>query len=210
MIKQKVGALFAALLFLTGCDVSEMSLPELPALPEVPFLSQGPSDTASMFFGLASVKSPDGFCIDRSNSQLTGGFAVIVPCVLLDETEDLPPHLAFITVQMDGRGTAMIAGTEDYLRDQLESDAFQDILSDPKAQTILETDVEDGAVAVHYRIEPDERTAGLSDDVWRAFADVDGRLITISLRGYEEAPLTVDDGRTLLYVALRVLRDVNA
>ena len=198
------GALVAALLFLSACEQVGFEMPDMS------FLRAAPKDSAAMYFGTAKVQAPDGFCIDRSASQLATGFALMVPCTVLDNSFEFPQHSAFITVQMGGRGTAGIAGTEDFLRDQLLTESSSEILSYLSVTEILETDIEDGAVAVHYRVAETERTDTLSNDIWRVFADVDGRLTTISLRGYESAPLTVDDGRTLLYLVLRTLRDVNA
>lgn len=209
MKKRQRGAFIGALLFLSACEKVGIEMPDFK-MPDMSFFRTAPTDSASMYLGLAKVQAPDGFCIDRSASQLATGFALMVPCTVLDNSFDFPQHSAFITLQMGGRGTAGIAGTENFLRDQLQSDNSGNILSDQSVVEILETDIEDGAVAVHYRVEQADRTAALSDDVWRVFADVDGRLTTISLRGFKSAPLTVDDGRALLYRVLRGLREVNA
>ncbi len=204
MTKLKFGALIVASLFLSSCEQVGF---ELPAMPFAPSAAQ---DSAAAFLGLATVKAPEGFCIARQASQLATGFAVIVPCNTLESSRDLPPHLGFITVQLDGRGTAAIAGSEDALLDVLRSDQVKALLNDPPVREVLETDADDGAVAVHYRIDSTERTENLSNDVWRLFGDIDGRLATVSLRGFKDAPLSVDDGRTLLYRTLRVLRDANS
>jgi len=192
------GSLCAALL-LAGCDMADFKLPNFA----------GVTQSASMFLGRASVQAPENFCVDRSVSQLANGFAVLAPCVIYNEDVDFPAHPALITVQMDQQGTAAIAGTEDFLRDLLRRQP-ETLLQDPKPTSVLETDIGERAVAVHYRIEADDRTDGLTQDVWRVFADVQGRLVTLSLRGYSESPLTVDDGRTLLYETLDLLREANA
>lgn len=200
----KPGALIVALLFLSACDRIGLELPTMP------FMGASDPSSARAFLGQVKVQGPEGFCIAKAASQLSSGFAVMVPCSLLGDDETYPPHLAFITVQLGERGSAGVTGAEDALRDDLDNSASNAILRDPPAIDILETDIDDGAVAVHYRLAREDHEEGLSTDVWRVFADLGNRLVTISVNGYKDAPLTVDDGRTLLYLVLKKMRDANA
>jgi hypothetical protein len=201
------GALVSALLFMTGCQFSDLDF-EMPNLDfEMPALSLGlptSPQKARLFLAGTFVEGAEGFCIDRSSSRLASGFAVIAPCALLSEDGDMPAHPALITIQMGETGSAAIGGAE-----RSAQDALTAALSLADRSDILETAIQDASVLIHYRLPAAEVIDGLSSELWRALADVDDRLATVALFSYDDAPLSVDEGRRLLSETVDILRNAN-
>ncbi len=202
------GALFAALLSLVGCGNVDFKMPDFK-MPDLTLGFGGASETARLFFGQVKVQGPEGFCVDKSASKLRQGFAIMAPCAVISGDGEFPPHLGFVTYQVGRSGTATVVGSEEDLQQLLASDEGAMLLSDIGDVRILETDRDGSAVAVHYRVPREEQVAGLSSDVWRLFVDIKGRLATVSLRGYQDAPLTVDDGRSLVFLMRDLLVAAN-
>lgn len=196
------GALISALLFITGCVNPNIDF----EMPDLSLIQPTSSERARLFLGRAVVEGPDGFCVDRTTSRLVAGFAILAPCALFADEVDFPKHPAVMTIQMDRANSALVAGAEEDVRLALTSD---DGLLVRDGIEILETDSQDGLVMIHYRVPTDDALDGLSSELWRGLADVDGRLVTVALYSYKDAPLTVDDGRTLLAETVDILRNAN-
>lgn len=194
------GALISTLLFMTGCQFSDLDF-------EMPDLSLGltsQTDKARFFLASTFVQGADGFCIDRTSSRLASGFAVLAPCALVADDGELPPHPALITIQMGAAGSASLQGAE-----ASALDALTGALPLADRSDILETVIQDASVLIHYRVSAANTIDGLSNELWRALADVDGRLATVAMYSYNDAPLSVDDGRRLLSQTVDILRNAN-
>lgn len=183
-----------ALLVLAACD--------LPTAPR----------QMAMLDGSVYVRGPQGFCVDQGASRPASGFAVLGACGLFSGAVAMPATDGFITIQIGQADSAVVAGSEAALTDILRSRQGAALLSsDGRAEAVIIDQMERaaGLVAVHFTDNAPPMVGGLEPKEWRAFLDLDGRLTTVGVRGYERAPLTSGQGLDLLYATVAALRGAN-
>lgn len=170
-----------------------------------------PVQQAALLGGAVGVAGPAGYCVDLADSRLTRGFALLAACETLGlEDIDAPRSAGIITVQAGRVGTAAVAGSEPALVGFLESDAGAALLSDTtEGVSVLSTSSTDNQVTVQYEDLAGSPIAGTQDSAWRAFVDIDGRLVTISARGLAEQPLGATAGEQLLEAAVDAMLGAN-
>ena len=141
------------------------------------------------------IAAPDGFCVDRAtideNSQ--GTFMFLSDCRVISEggaTARLPIS-AILTASISPTG---LAGSEQGMEPALTS--LKGFLSSPLGLFTLSKSNMDGAtrilsakqsdVALYLLVQDTAFTgeAGASNRYWRAFIEVNGRLVALSVTGY--------------------------
>jgi len=98
-----------------------------------------------------------------------------------------------------------VDGAEGALRDYLITDDGAGLLSQTGNADdieILSSQAFDGRVMIHFTDAGAPPVAGLQTEEWRAFTDVNGRLVTIAVRGLAAAPLQDGPGASLLKLIL--------
>jgi hypothetical protein len=151
--------------------------------------------------GNAIVQAPTGYCVDGPASKPGTGFAVVAPCATLGGTQATPSTAAVATIQIGAAGSGTVAGSETALRDFLETNAGAALLSSAgDSSTISDVDAQaaDGRVIVHFTDSAPHGMPGLQAQEWRAFKDINGRLVTVALRGLASVPLDDSSGIWLL------------
>ncbi|MEO0931790.1 MAG: dihydroxy-acid dehydratase [Pseudomonadota bacterium] len=164
-----------------------------------------PSRTVAFADGTVIATTPTGYCVDGGSSQPANGFAVMVPCATLGEDAAVPEVIGVATVQVGPAESGAVAGSEIALRDFLITDAGNALLSNigkGEDVTILSTQAFNGRVMVHFTDKGTPPLPGLQGEEWRAFTDVNGRLVTIAVRGLATAPLQDGPGAGLLKLIL--------
>lgn len=153
------------------------------------------------------VTPPAGYCADPVSSRLRAGFAVFAPCVTLGTDAPVPSIIGVAIVQAGDTGSAMVTSGETGLRDFLTSPQGAGLLSKGSSATItvISSQTSGGRVTVHFRDTGAPPMDGLGPDEWRAFTDIGGRLVTVSVRGLDDAPLSAARGNALLDQVLRGL-----
>ncbi len=167
--------------------------------------SASPAKTVALADGEVIATTPAGYCVDGQSSQLSNGFAVLAPCATLGETASVPKVIGVATVQVGPPDSGAVAGDEIALRDFLITDAGNALLSTAgKANdvTILSTQAFNTQVMVHFTDKGPPPLPGLQGEEWRAFTDINGRLVTIAVRGLAAAPLQDGPGAGLLKLVL--------
>jgi hypothetical protein len=157
------------------------------------------------------VQAPTGYCVDGTASKPHNGFAVVAPCVTLGGTQPTPSTVAVATIQVGPEGSGAVTGSETALRDFLESDAGTALLSttgDSDTVTSIEAQAADGRVIVRFNDSAPHGLPGLQSLEWRAFKDVNGRLVTIALRGLASMPLNDSTGIRLLNAMTSAVKPV--
>ena len=190
--------LLAALIVLAGCDVG---------------LDGRGIRTLAVLDGAVSVRGPDGYCVDQQSSRAGSGFAVLAGCALVSDATVMPAHEALITVQIGSAGSATVTGAEAELAALLRTAQGAALLSDSSdagSVQVDRVDRADGVVVVRLSDAAPAQVQGLERREWRAFLDIRGRLTTISLRGFDRAPLPAEQGLRLLSQAIGALRAANA
>jgi hypothetical protein len=187
----------AALILLAGCD---------------PTLDGRGVRTLAVLNGAVSVRGPEGYCVDQQSSRAGSGFAVLAGCAVVSDAVMMPALEGLITVQIGAAGSAGVLGAEADLVALLRTSQGAQLLSavgDPASVHIVRVDRADGVVVVRFSDAAPAPTPGLEPLEWRAFLDIKGRLTTISLRGFDRAPIPAEQGLRLLSQAIGALRAAN-
>ncbi|WP_375255528.1 dihydroxy-acid dehydratase [Yoonia sp.] len=156
--------------------------------------------TVTLGDGTIAATSPTGYCVDTVASQPSRDFAVLAPCATLGGGM-MPDVVGMATVQVGPADSGSIALDELALRDFLITDAGARLLSqsgDADDITILSTQAFSNQVMVYFADRGTPPIAGLQSQEWRAFREVDGRLVTIGVRGLAASPLKDGPGAALL------------
>lgn len=162
--------------------------------------------------GAVTMSTPEGYCLDQTTSRPGDGFAVIAPCATLGGTDPVPAILGVATVQVGPAGSGAVAGAEPALRDYLVSGAGAALLSGSDSGdtiTVLGSQVQQNTVKVHFADTGPPPIEGLQAEEWRAFLDMNGRLITVAVRGLASAPLQDGPGTWLLDLMIKGLQSVE-
>ena len=167
----------------------------------------GVAQPVALLTGDLVVTPPAGYCADPVSSRLRAGFAVFAPCVTLGTDAPVPSIIGVAIVQAGDTGSAMVTSVETGLRDFLTSPQGAGLLSKGSGATIsvISSQTSGGRVIVHFRDTAAPPMDGLGPDEWRAFTDIGGRLVTVSVRGLDDAPLSAAHGDALLDQVLRGL-----
>lgn len=167
----------------------------------------GVAQPVALLTGDLVVTPPAGYCSDPVSSRLRAGFAVFAPCVTLGTDAPVPSIIGVAIVQAGDTGSAMVTSGETGLRDFLTSPQGAGLLSKGSGATIsvISSQTSGGRVIVHFRDTAAPPMDGLGPDEWRAFTDIGGRLVTVSVRGLDDAPLSAARGDALLDQVLRGL-----
>jgi len=118
-----------------------------------------------------------------------------------------------VTVQVGTSGTASVTGAEEALAAVLGSDRGRALLATEQTAGTVEVGAVEttaGLVAVRFRDDTASVPQGLGPVIWRAFLDIDGRLVTVTARAFDTAPMSADRQRRLLDLTLANLRGANA
>ena len=193
-----VTALAVAALAVAGCDLADAG--------------RGVR-TMALLDSTVSVRGPEGFCVDQQASRPVTGFAVLAGCAVISDAPLMPAQEGLLTVQFGAPGSATVSGAEAELARLLRASQGAALLSatgDPATISVARVDRAEGVVVVRFSDTAPAPTPGLEPLEWRAFLDIRGRLTTISLRGFDRAPLPLEQGLRLLAQAVGALRAANA
>lgn len=172
-----------------------------------------PVDRLAVRDGAVEVQGPDGYCVDPRGSQPRAGFVVLAGCAAISSRAVEPPLPGLLTVQVGEAGSAMVAGNEAALLSLLTSEDGQAMLAqdgDAASVDILSHRRRTGVVAIAFEDRSAGEAPGLMPGEWRAFLDLRGRLVTLSVRRLATRPLTQTGGRALLDAAVAAVIAANA
>ena len=126
---------------------------------------------------------------------------MLAPCANLGQSVARPDIVGIATIQVGPVESGRIAADELGLRDFLITDDGVRLLTkanNPDAVNVLSTQAFNAQVMIHFTDQGPPPLDGLQKEEWRAFANVNGRLVTIAVRGLAAAPLQDGPGATLL------------
>lgn len=168
-------------------------------------MMNAPSRSIALGQGDIIATSPAGYCVDDVSSRPDGDFAILAPCATLGADTAAPSLIGFATVQVGPADSGNVAEDELALRDYLITEDGARLLSqtgDAEAVDILSTQAFDSQVMIHFTDAGPPPVAGLQGEEWRAFTNINGRLVTIGVRGLAVSPLREGPGATLLKLVL--------
>ncbi|WP_400085472.1 dihydroxy-acid dehydratase [Yoonia sp. R78084] len=159
------------------------------------------TQSVSLGQGAVIATAPAGYCVDPRSSQLAKDFAMLASCATLGHSTAAPEIVGIATIQVGPPDSGRIATDEIGLRDFLITDDGVRLLTkanNPDAVNVLSTQAFNDQVMIHFTDQGPPPLDGLQREEWRAFANVNGRLVTIGVRGLAASPLQDGPGATLL------------
>jgi len=206
LITRRRLALACAALALAGCEPSGGGFSFLSG-PAGPVVTR-----AELLDGAVVVATPAGYCIDKSATRAEAGFAVEASCALVARGGAAPRYDGLITIQVGDAESAIVTGQEKTLRNFLKSDEGKQLLAGNgpiRGLSVGRTGIWGHVVEVYLNSAPQGGFEGFQPVEWRAFLDLGGRLVTVRLRGYDRAPLSFEQGQTLLRAAIDAMVEGN-
>lgn len=159
------------------------------------------------------IAGSEGWCVDQASSRAGADRAVVVlgSCAAIagNDRAAAPDVDGVVTVSVDAAEVAPppLEALESFFATEAGRAA---LARDGQAESIeiVEMSQSDGMLLVHAA----DRSAssGIAADFWRALFDLDGRLVSVTLFGVEDDPISPDLGRSTLSAQVASLRDVNA
>ena len=168
----------------------------------LPMGAQGPQQ-AILLDRAVALTAPAGYCADPQISRPGRGFAFLVACAVLDPDTQvaLPGDFGLVTVQAGPADSATVAGAETDFLDFLRTEQGRTLLaagdmSGPVA--ILASEMQTNRILLYTRDLDAPTIVGTQAESWRAFTDIAGRTVTVTVRGLSERPLSQARARSLL------------
>ena len=165
-----------------------------------------PKDTVRVSGRDVIVKGPQGFCIDRESSQLGGDlvFVLLGSCrVVAPSAFAASPNVkALLTASLSGTASdGTIAGSMNSMDQFFRSDDGRTALSrasDPGTVQVLETFQQDDTFFIRAIDNSEGIVPGAADDYWRAYFDLNEQIVSVSVIGFEDDPISPDTGLSTL------------
>jgi len=152
------------------------------------------------------IAGPQGFCIDPTETKddAKSSFVLLGSCAAISKSRFKPrpkvPAILMATVSTKN-DSAPIAASMKALAGFFKSEAGRVALSrDGKAGTVevIDTLGKGGVFYIHARDSSTGTLAGAGDEYWRALFDVKGRIVSASVVGLEERPISTRAGFSTL------------
>ncbi|MBK1634972.1 hypothetical protein [Rhodovulum adriaticum] len=195
-------AALAAVLALPGC------LDTAPQVgPDGQFYSRKAPPEIVVADGSVAIAAPYGFCVDKSalRQGTDGSFVLLASCAALTGADNAPNPSpdALLTASVAGNpgpgGSA--ADRAVVLERYFGSEAGRAALArNGRADTVQidGMDSRDGLFFLHVTDRGPGLGKGLRPDTWRAIFDVQGRIVTASVTGFADRPISDAASRALL------------
>ena len=167
------------------------------------------------------IASPDGFCIDRATivEKASGAFMFLSDCRVIASTGKAArvPISSILTASISPTG---LAGSENGMKPAL--DALGQFLATPVgvftlgkshvngATSILQTKQTDVALYLLVEDKAFSDDAGVSSRYWRAFTEVNGRLVALSVTGYSDSDPEEKRSLRIIRAFVQAVVDANA
>ena len=161
--------------------------------------------------GAVTVTGPEGYCVDTGGSQPASGFALMGSCAVLDGGEGTAIP-AILTAQVGDADSAIVDGSESALAAYLRTSPGRSLLSHRNEAidiSVAQSRAADNRVTVVFDDRGPRAVPGTRGREWRAFFDLEGRLVTVSVRSLTDASLNVDAGLALLDRTVRAIKAAN-
>ncbi len=166
------------------------------------------------------IAAPAGFCVDRAtiDENPRGVFMFLSNCQRVDGTGQMArtPISDLLTASVSPTG---LAGSDKGMKQAL--DALGEFLSSPVGVFSMGKSNIDGAVkilkvkqsdvALYILLEDSAITdaAGASNRYWRAFTEVNGRLVAVSVTGYSKKDPEEKRALRIIRAFVQAIRDAN-
>lgn len=148
------------------------------------------------------IAGPKGFCVDPTQirDRAANAFVLLGSCRAISNSplKPKPQVPAILVATVSGKTkSAPIASSMDTLTKFFKSSAGRAALSrDGRAQTVevIQTLKRQDIFYIHARDSSTDALAGAGDEYWRALFNVKGRIVSASVVGLQEQPITSKAG----------------
>ncbi|MEO6301498.1 MAG: cation transport ATPase, partial [Paracoccaceae bacterium] len=155
--------------------------------------------------GTFHVAAPSGYCVDTKASQGRADTAVVLigRCTAGGQ---VAAALVSVTIGKSASGGAILAGPAVLAQFFASPDGRRALARDGKADHVQVVATAAAAAEGTLYLHLNDLIAG---EYWRAITTVSGRLVTVSASGAQGAPLTPDQGRSLVTATVRAVQASN-
>lgn len=203
----RAAALGLAALALTACDPS--------MAPGAGAASRARVNVAGQ---AVTIAAPPGFCVDAGSTSQTadGAFVLMSDCALLGApASGRAPVGAALTASVstaglggEGDAAASLEDLQDFAA-TAEGRAVLGRSGQPGRVRILDSQLKDGVLYVLVEDRGTLPIAGIDRQFWRAFLEVNGRMVALSELGFEGAGFSLQDGLDHLAALAHATRAAN-
>ncbi|WP_424971964.1 hypothetical protein [Dinoroseobacter sp. S76] len=166
--------------------------------------------------GEVTIAGPEGFCVYpfATRDRGTQAFVLLGNCAAITRSEEAPqpPIHALLTAAVRETDAIEVASQSDLLASFLRSETGRAMLSRDKnaaTVTILDSFSRGDVLYVHARDESESYAPGMTAEHWRAFLDVDGRIVALAVLGFEADPLSAREGLSAVRDFAEAIRRSN-
>jgi len=161
------------------------------------------------------IAGPRGYCVDRTATRdgADGAFVLLGSCAsIANNGRAAAPRIpGVMTASVSHQSSADISASLDELEAFFASTEGRAALArDGQAGsiTILSTRRKNGAFYLHVRDDSENRVVSLAPIYWRGLFDVRGRIVTVTVTGFKDRPMSAAVGlATLNAFAARIRRE---
>ena len=171
-------------------------------------------DSIPVAGGDVIVRGPDGYCIDKRGSRLRGeaAFVLLAGCSSITGNPEAgtPGASALLTASVD-KQTGEIADPSQLLALLTSSDGQATLARDGRKESIVlkSSEMRNDVVMLHIEDNSENPTPGLQSDYLRGLFALNGRLITVTVVGFETRPIDGNTGLFLLNRFVASIRDAS-
>lgn len=162
------------------------------------------------------IAGPLGYCADLSAARDTpdAAFVLLGSCAAMGQSPDIPAPLApaLLTASVVPGGPVPISDQLAGLNSFFRSEAGRAALSRSgraSSVKVIEAKGRAGVFYLHARDASAPTGRGVQPDFWRAVLDVHGRIVTLTVVGLRERPLSAAAGMATLEVFVRQVQREN-
>ena len=184
----------AAMVTLAACEMGAGL--ELPAV----FSSQEVR-SIDVLDGWGTIRAPRGYCVAPDASRPADGFVTMSPCYIAAGSGTAPQYEGLITVQVGATQSAIVTGNEARMLAYLQSEGGVSALADRNGLSAIGGQVHGSVVEILIEQGLSANISGVNPHEWRAFLDVDGRLVTVAVRPFAQNPISDSEALQLLRTA---------
>lgn len=192
----------AAALMLSGC----LQLPGAEAQREV---------TVSR--SAVTIAGPTGFCVDPATLRngADSAFVLLGNCAAIARAprQPQPDVRALLTAAVQETGGLSIAEQGADVAAFLKTDSGRALLSrsgEPENVAILDTRKSGDVLYLHAHDRSPGYAPGMSSEQWRAIFDLAGTVVSLTVMGFDDAPLSPEAGMATVQEFASVVRRENA
>jgi len=164
-----------------------------------------PTSRAIIFSKKVVIQAPSGFCIDETVSKITSkpAFILFGNCAAIAQSNSIYQSKvsAVLTATVSKIKSDESSFESKHLDTYLRSKSGRELLSmsgDSNNITVLDSFKMDSSYFVLVKNTGEKASKGISDYSWRAYLQITGHLIVVSIIGFTNNPMTHDQSLKII------------